>query len=354
MFKKTRIKIMILITSTISLLLIATLFAISLSSYIEEYNQTSGHIDSGFLSLFEYGGPPDINGNENPPDDLPDWPEEATEKEGFVPERLDESSVELQLVAIKRFARVMVKNMIRIGIFVIIIVFIASYFVSGWIMKPLETAYKKHKQFVSDAGHELKTPVAAIDINAELLAKDIGNNKWLDSIRYESRRMNELVKQLLDLSRVENVKPAKAKVDLSELVMGSVLPYEGVAFEKGYELETLIDTDIKYNCDRNQMEQLVAILTDNAISHAEGDGSISIGLTQKGGNIYLKVTNPGKEIPREDRDNLFERFYRSDKSHTDTGHYGLGLAIAKAIVDSHKGTIDVQCSNGECEFIVKL
>ncbi|MCR5101175.1 MAG: HAMP domain-containing histidine kinase [Butyrivibrio sp.] len=352
MFKKTRIKIMILITSTISLLLIATLFAISLTSYIEEYNQTSGHIESGFLSIFEYGSPPDIN--DTPPDGLPELPEGVTEGEGYTPARLDENSVDLQLVAIKRFVRVMIKNMVRIGIFVIIIVFIASYFISGWIMKPLEISYKKHKQFISDAGHELKTPVAAIDINAELLAKDIGNNKWLDSIRYESRRMNEIVKQLLDLARAENVQPAKEEVNLSELVMGSVLPYEGVAFEKGYEMQTFIDSDIKYKCDRNQMEQLVAILTDNAISHSEGDGFIRIELTENSGHVYLKVSNPGKEISREDRDNLFERFYRSDKSHSDTGHYGLGLAIAKAIVDSHKGAIDVQCSEGKCEFIVKL
>jgi signal transduction histidine kinase len=262
--------------------------------------------------------------------------------------------MEAQLSIIKRFVGVLIRNTFRIGLFIVILVFSLSYFIAGWILKPLEESYKRQKQFISDAGHELKTPVATIDANAELLYSDIGDNKWLDNIRYESRRMTELIRQLLDLVRTETVKNIKEDVDLGRIVMGSALVYEAVAFEKGYLIETDIDDDIVIHADKGQMEQLAAILIDNAIDHASGDGVINISLKKDRSRVILSISNPGDEITDEDMKNLFERFYRADKSHSDNGHYGLGLAIAKAIVTSHKGSISVKSGGGVNVFTVEL
>ena len=371
MFKRTRIKIMIFITTTVMLLLAGTVGAISLSSYIEEYNQTVGPNRNGLIEIFEYSDryDSDLEDIENTTEQgKDDYLEKTSEDESIYDDvhayeesedeiyqkKATEEEINMQLAVIKRFVGVMIRNTFKVGIVIVIVVFILSYFIAGWILKPLEESYKKQKQFISDAGHELKTPVAAIDANAELLYGDIGDNKWLQSIRYESRRMTELIRQMLDLARTENVEVEKEKLDMSRLVMGSVLPYEGVAFEKGYEIETDIEEDVFYTGNRGQMEQLLAILVDNAIDHASGEGRIGISLHKEGSNIILNVSNPGEAISSEDAKNLFEGFYRADKAHTDNGHYGLGLAIAKAIVTSNKGHIDVMSMDGSNFFTVKL
>ena len=348
MFKKTRIKIMIFITTTVMLLLAGTVGAISLSSYIEEYNQTAGPGQGGLITLFEYDTKTDF--------EYPSETDDTTQPPSYKEDMVDANreDIELQLSVIKRFVRVMIRNTFRIGIVIVIIVFILSYFISGWIIKPLEESYKRQKQFISDAGHELKTPVAAIEANAELLQGDVGENKWLENIRYESTRMTELIRQMLDLARTESVAPVKEEMNLSRIVMGSVLPYEGIAFEKGYEIIADIEEDISFTGDKGQMQQLSEILLDNAIDHAAGEGSIRISLQKEGSSVILSVSNPGEVIAKEDAINIFERFYRADKAHSANGHYGLGLAIAKAIVSAHKGTINVQSLNGENVFVVKL
>ncbi|MBE5835033.1 MAG: HAMP domain-containing histidine kinase [Butyrivibrio sp.] len=359
MFKRTRIKIMIFITTTVMLLLAGTVGAISLSSYIEEYNQTVGPNANGLIEMFEYSelSPESVIYDTEYEDGMEkeaDSQDKELQDGAVVGKKASQDEINMQLSVIKRFVGVLIRNTFKVGIVIVIIVFILSYFIAGWILKPLEESYKKQKQFISDAGHELKTPVAAIDANAELLYGDIGDNKWLQSIRYESRRMTELIRQMLDLARTENVEVEKEKLDMSRLVMGSVLPYEGVAFEKGYEIETDIEEDVFYTGNRGQMEQLLAILVDNAIDHASGEGRIGISLHKEGSNIILNVSNSGEAISSEDAKNLFERFYRADKAHTDNGHYGLGLAIAKAIVTSNKGHIDVMSKDGSNFFTVKL
>ena len=387
MFKRTRLKIMIFITTTVMLLLVGTVGAIALSSYIEEYNQTVGADKNGLLELFEYSVPDEDaaattgsegdasktgsedaaakTGNEDGIEKTSgeaalektggeDSGEESGTERGYDHSSLPRKDMEAQLSIIKRFVGVLIRNTFRIGLVIVILVFSMSYFIAGWILKPLEESYKRQKQFISDAGHELKTPVATIDANAELLYGDIGDNKWLDNIRYESRRMTELIRQLLDLVRTETVKNIKEDVDLGRIVMGGALVYEAVAFEKGYLIETDIDDDIVICADKGQMEQLAAILIDNAIDHASGDGAINISLKKDRSRVILSISNPGDEITDEDMKNLFERFYRADKAHSDNGHYGLGLAIAKAIVTSHKGSISVKSSDGINTFTVEL
>ncbi len=246
------------------------------------------------------------------------------------------------------------RNTLLFGGVVLILFFFLAVFLARKIVAPLEESYRKQKQFVSDAGHELKTPVSVIGTNAELLAREIGDNRWLANIQYENERMGVLVGQLLDLARAENVTPATERVDLSRLVAGEALPFESVAFEKGGRLNCYIENGVTVNGNAAWLKQLIAILLDNALCHGE-DGTVSLSLRKEHGHALLSVINRGDEIPSEQRDNLFERFWRVDTARSgETPHYGLGLAIAKALVSAQGGHISVYCYEGLVEFRVQF
>ncbi len=237
----------------------------------------------------------------------------------------------------------------------LILFFFLSVFLARKIVNPLEENYQKQKQFISDAGHELKTPVSVVSANAELLSREIGDNQWLSNIQYENERMGMLVGQLLDLARTENVTPQMENIDFSRLVAGEALPFESVAFEKGFVLNSNITTGISVEGNSTQLKQIVSILLDNAIRHSKEQGEVWLTLTKEHGFAKLSVINKGDEIAAEQREKLFERFYRVDTVRNgEDKHYGLGLAIAKAIVTSHKGNIEVGCFNGFVEFKVQI
>lgn|GEM_PF-652313 len=274
-------------------------------------------------------------------------------------------------------------NTVVYGAIALVILFIISWKLAGRIVKPLEDSYEKQKQFISDAGHELKTPISTVNANAELLAREVGDNQWLNNIRFENKRMQDLVTQLLDLARTENVDPVMDDVDLSRIVIGGTLPFESVAFDKGFMIDTDVVDNIHVSGDSRQLGQLISTLTDNALSHAlkgesgsrkddirhniwdsnrhsSGDTldtdfmTINVSLRRDKNNAILTVSNPGEEIPVSEREKIFERFYRSDVSRELNGHYGLGLAIAKAIVTAHHGHIHVECQNGITSFVAVI
>ena len=240
------------------------------------------------------------------------------------------------------------------GVAIIALYFLAVYLAKK-IVTPLEESYQKQKQFISDAGHELKTPVSVVSANAELLSREIGDNQWLSNIQYENERMGKLVGQLLELARTENVKPQMEYLDLSRLVAGGVLPFESVAFENGLTLNSQITDGIIALGNSTQLSQLVSILVDNAIRHAQNGKEVFISLTHTRSNAVFSVINDGKPIPQEQMTQLFERFYRADEARNgEDKHYGLGLAIAKAIVEAHHGKIEVSCYDGKVCFTVQL
>lgn len=241
------------------------------------------------------------------------------------------------------------------GAAAIILLFFVAVYLAKRIVSPLEESYKKQKQFVSDAGHELKTPIAVISTNADLLSREIGDNTWLDNIQYENERMGMLVSQLLDLSRVENAPLLKEPVDLSRLVYGEVLPFESLAFENGKNIDCEIAEGIQIEGSAAQLKQLVAILVDNAIEHSDAGSAILVRLFRDHSNVALSVINDGAPIPKDKQTQLFERFYRMDKARTgDENHYGLGLAIARAVATAHEGSISLRCENDKIEFRVLL
>lgn len=272
-----------------------------------------------------------------------------SDKEGYILVTFKDNT------AINEGATMLFRYTLIFGGFALILFFFVSVFLARKIVNPLEESYRKQKQFISDAGHELKTPVSVVSANAELLSREIGNNQWLQNIQYENERMGILVGQLLNLARAENVTPQMEYINLSRLVDGEALPFESVAFEKGFVLTTNIMAGINVVGNGTQLKQLVSILLDNAIRHSKDQGEVYLALTKEHGYAKLSVINKGDEIPQEHRAKIFERFYRVDTArNSEDNHYGLGLAIAKAIATSHKGQIAVRCFNGYVEFCVFL
>ncbi|MDD6053971.1 MAG: HAMP domain-containing sensor histidine kinase [Clostridiales bacterium] len=250
--------------------------------------------------------------------------------------------------------KIFVKIVVTFGCVTLLILCVVSFFIARSIVKPLEDSYKKQKQFVSDAGHELKTPLSAINVNADMLAREIGDNKWLSNIQYENGRMNELVQQLLILARTEKVSMPKEKLDFCRLTAGEVLPLESVAYEKNITIKTEMEESVFVYGNSAQLKQLVSILLDNAVQYSTGN-EVSLAISKERRSVRLTVINEGKAMESGHKRNIFERFYRVDDSHDNSdGHYGLGLAIAKAIVTAHNGKIGVDCFDGKVRFTVTL
>ncbi|MCF0260393.1 MAG: HAMP domain-containing histidine kinase, partial [Erysipelotrichaceae bacterium] len=211
---------------------------------------------------------------------------------------------------------------------------------------------RRQKQFIADASHELKTPLAVIMANAEAMEHN-PDPKWLHNIADESEKMNQLVVSMLDLARSEEEALVLEPVNLSLLAEKECLMQEAVVFEHNMILETEIEEDLWVKADKTKAAQLITILLDNAQKHAKS--AIRVSLKREGKQAVLKVMNNGVPIPVEDREHIFERFYRGDKSRARaSGRYGLGLAIAKNIALSHQSRIWADCSEGWTEFCWKI
>lgn len=251
------------------------------------------------------------------------------------------------------FIRALTTSIIIFAILELIIIYISKKLTS-WIIKPVIETFNKQKQFIADASHELKTPLSVIIASAEALENDPKEKKWLDNITSESERMNNLITDLLEMAKSENgIKEQYVVENLSKAALRGVLTFESLIFEKDIKLDYDIQENVILSCNSNQIKQLVSILIDNSIKHCSQNGEIIIKLKKEKGNIIFSVTNKGKEIPKEEREKIFERFYRADESRNrNDNRYGLGLAIAKNIVTNHNGIIQVNCENGYTTFKV--
>lgn len=250
--------------------------------------------------------------------------------------------------------KTMLRYVFLVGGLAILAMFFIASILAGFIISPLEENDRQQKRFISDASHELKTPIAVIATNAEMLSRELGHNEWLTNIQYESERMDRLVKQLLDLSHAENANVLMEELDFSRFVTGEVLAFESLAFDKGKTFLVDIEEDIHLMGNFSQLTQLVSILLDNAIRHSTGR-EIGIDLERRPHTALLTVTNDSDEIPKEKIQHLFERFYRIDEArNSESHHYGIGLSIAKAIAEKQGGNIDVFWQDGKISFTVKL
>lgn len=229
-----------------------------------------------------------------------------------------------------------------LAVFVLMIIF------SVKIVQPVSESYEKQKQFISVAGHELKTPVTIIDADVEILAMEIGEeNEWLADIGRQTRRMAALTNDLLTLSRMDENREQFTRIDfpVSDVVGETVSSFQTLAHSKKQHIRAQITPMLSCRGDENSVRQLVGILLDNAIKYSRGTGNgscedIVLKLEKKGQNLYLSVTNSSEPVSEEQLRHFFDRFYRTEQSrNSETGGYGLGLSIAKSIVGAHKGRI---------------
>lgn len=227
---------------------------------------------------------------------------------------------------------------------------------SKFAMRPAAESYQKQKQFVTDANHELKTPLTLILTNIDIAEAELGQNEWLDDVRSEGERMSKLVNRLVTLSRMDEEKAFGSfnEFDLSGAVSDAVSEFTELASMYGKTLTADIDKDIKYHGDEAEIRQLTAILLDNAVKYCDEGGSIKAVLSQKKHPV-LTVTNSCRNVDNIKLDRLFDRFYREDTARTAGSGFGIGLSIAQSITERHKGSIKaVKEADGVIEFIVKL
>ena len=253
--------------------------------------------------------------------------------------------------------RSLVRVCLLIGAAALLVLFGLSWLLSGFVTRPVARTWQNQQQFLSDASHELKTPLTVILSSADLLKTSAqpGQRQYVDNISVESRRMKALVEDMLTLSRTESGRAAPFEpLDLSDLVTDAALRFEPVAFEAGHPLQYDIQNGASLSGDRQQLDQLLDILLDNAVKYAAKDAPIRLTLDISGKNAVLAVENPGDPIPPDKLPHLFDRFYRVDDARTGAGGFGLGLAIAQQIVRRHKGTITAASDARATRFTVTL
>ena len=251
-------------------------------------------------------------------------------------------------------------NNLLTSIVLLIIVFVVLYFVvkklTDWIVKPTEESFAKQRDFIADASHELKTPLSVITASSEAIKPTKTNKKYLDNIKEESSRMNSLIAKLLDLASTEKTdENYLTEGNLSKTVELTALTFEAKALERNRKISIDIEENIMLKQNVNDIKQLVEILLDNALEHSIEKSTINLWLHKEGKQIVLEVINEGEGIAPGDEEKIFERFYRADKSRSgENNRYGLGLAIAKNIVQNHKGEISANSNSGKTTFKVVL
>lgn len=233
----------------------------------------------------------------------------------------------------------------------------SSRIISRWLTQPIEDMISSEKKFISNASHELKTPLAVIRANTQLLQKEISaDNKHLEYIHQETERMIVLVNKMLTLVRLDTAQnqaqPKRFRVD--EALYDIIYPMESVAYEKKIRMTVDIQKEMYIDGIEDQIQNLLSILLNNAISYTPEYGEIVIRAYIQAKKFYLKVSNSGDPIPEEIRDRLFERFFRADEAREDNGHYGLGLSIASNIAANHGGRIRVDYEDHKNVFSVVL
>ena len=256
--------------------------------------------------------------------------------------------------------RGLVRTCLFIGLLGFAVFFIISLLLARWATRPVETAFTQQKQFISDASHELKTPLTVILTNTEMLSSpdysDVQKSTLIGNIGSMAEQMRGLVESLLSLSRLDSgtVSSEKTGLDFSSLTEEAVLPFEPLFFESGHTLSCSIESGISLKGDKARLLQVIGILLDNAQKYSLPSSEVFLTLKRQQRSCLLSVSGPGKELSKQQLKDIFKRFYRVDKARSMNHSYGLGLSIADAIVADHKGKIWAESENGMNTFFIQL
>ena len=248
---------------------------------------------------------------------------------------------------------------LQIGAAAFFLLLAASILLARWATKPVARAWQQQRQFLSDASHELKTPLTVILSNAELLEAtpmDGRPARWVENIYSEAKQMRSLVEEMLTLARADNLSrtAVMAEVSLSDLATDCALAFEPVAYEAGKPLESTIAPDVAVLGDVEKLRQLIGVLLDNAIKYGREGGTIALTLSKTDRSARLVVANPGEPIPPDQLSRIFERFYRADASRGVKSGFGLGLPIAQSIAAEHKGTLKAESDTVSTRFLFTI
>lgn len=229
-------------------------------------------------------------------------------------------------------------------------VFLLVSIFSRRAIKPVIESMEKQKQFITDAGHEIKTPLAIIAANADVLELTNGDNEWITSIRNQINRLDKLVINLMTLSKMDetNLNLTMIDFDLSKTVLEAAGAFESIAETQNKRFFMNIQQGLNIHGDESSIHQLVSTLVDNAMKYSNEEGTIKVSLTTMKKKVKLEVYNTTERIEKENLNKLFDRFYRADSSRSrETGGYGIGLSIADSIVKMHHGKISAKSEDGE-------
>jgi len=245
---------------------------------------------------------------------------------------------------------------VLIGIISILLVIGIVVALSSKVIEPFVVNEIKQMQFITDASHELKTPLAIISANADLVEMQSGKSEWIQSIRNQIMRMDSLIKQLITLAKSEEqANEIHRKVVISEMVKELAAEFQPLMQRSGKVFDYEIEPGISVKGNDEQLNQLITILLDNSTKHSIINANIKVDMRTDKKNLKLIVCNESEEISKEKIKHLFDRFYRTDKSRSrESGGYGLGLSIAQSVVTRHNGKITAKYSNGWTYFLVSL
>ena len=257
----------------------------------------------------------------------------------------------------------LLKTLVLIGFISLIVLLFISIYLTNKSIIPIKETFEKQKQFIADASHELKTPLAIIKTNTSLVLSHpddtIKNqSKWINYINLQTDRMSELISEMLCLAKMDTAenKLPLSPINISKIVESMILMFDAVIYENNIELETNISKNLFINGDKESLKKLFSIIMDNAIKHTNKNGNITVSLFSDKNKVKMIIRNTGEGIAHEHLERIFERFYRVDSSRDrETGGYGLGLSIASSIVKQHKGKIYAKSKIGEfTSFIVEI
>ena len=222
-------------------------------------------------------------------------------------------------------------------------------------VRPIADSYEKQKQFITDANHELKTPLTLILTDLDIVESELGQSEWLDDIRSEGERMGLLINELVTLARMdeEQARPVLSSFDLSAAILDTVSEFQPLAAERGKTLSAEVEPSLLYRGDEGMIRRLMSVLLDNAVKYCDPDGWIRVSASRSRHPVIL-VENSCREVDKLELDRLFDRFYRADKARTFSGSFGIGLSIAKAITQNHHGDISAYKTDGVIGFRAEL